>query len=135
MEDKNLETYRNLRIRSICRHIENNKFDIVGKVSLVLNENMQRKNLLSRSAMNFLLGHRFVEFMDKENHLIQSAEVVKYIRINNLMPTVSKILAEKYPNIFTPQRLILSINAAFGYEGRQPKAQIRLNHLYKEKER
>ena len=117
MEDKNLETVRNLRIKSICSHLENKKTEIVSKVGLFLQRNPKPSNLLSRPAMNFLLGNRYVSFMDGANHLKMSVEVGKYIKKNNLLPNIDKELTAKYPKQPMIRRLILALNVSFS-EGR-----------------
>ena len=136
MNDKDLEVFRNLRIQSLCTHLENKKNEIIAKVGLSLQRNPVPSNLLSSSAMNFLLGNNYYSFMNREKHLIQSVAVAKFIRKNNLLPTIDEALAEKYPNISTVLRVVLAINVSFN-EGRQPNTPVNagVRYRYKEKER
>ena len=119
MLSSELEARRNLRVRSICSHMENKKNEIIGKVGLSLADNPQPKNLLSRAAMNFFFGTQYVASMDKAAHLQQSVAVAKFIRQNNLLPNIDKTLTAKFPNVSTVRRLIVAINVSFD-EGRQP---------------
>ena len=134
MENKELEVYRNARIQTLCRHIENNRFEVVGKIGLALKDNHQPKNLLSPSVMNFLFARRSVEFLSKKNHLKQSIEVAKYIQKNELLPQVGSMLAKKYPHLPFVQRFVLAMNASFD-EGRQNAPNGKVRHRYRENER
>ena len=134
--NENLVETRNLRIRSICSQMENKKHEIVAKVGLALSENAQPSNLLARPVMNFLFGRQYVAFMDKAHHLQQSVEIAKYIKKNDLLPSIDKTLSEKYPHLPTVRRLVLAVNVSFN-EGRQPNTPVNagVRYRYKENER
>ena len=138
MKNKNLASYPEVkkRIRSICLHLENKKYEIVGRVGLDLIDNPQPSNLLSLLAMNFLFGGKIIKRIDKKEHLLHSIEVAKYIRRNNLLPSIESILSKKYPNISSVRRLLLVINVSFS-EGRQRNTPVNasIRYRYKEKER
>ena len=138
MENKELASYPEVkkRVRSICLHLENKKYEIVGRVGLALIDNPQPSNLLSPSAMNFLFGGKIIERIDKKEHLLHSVEVAKYIRRNNLLPNIESILSKKYPNISSVRRLLLVINVSFN-EGRQANTPVNagVRYRYKENER
>jgi hypothetical protein len=116
--------------------MENKKHEIIAKSGMALEKDSQPKNLLSRPAMNFLLGTQFVASMSKDEYLQQSIAVAKHIKKNNLLPNIDKTLAEKYPHISTVRRLILAMNVSFD-EGRQPNTPVNagVRYRYKENER
>ena len=106
---------RNVRLESICRHMENKSTEIALRSVAYTGSRVR----LSDRVFNFLYGAGVPYFLEEKRRAAETLEIVKYIMQNSLLPTLEGQMKKRNPSLHRREVLIMGLNIQFKDDGYQ----------------